>query len=374
MAKGDQKKVQQQTTQTRDLGNQQTNDLINNTILPKTQETQELSKTANTGAVNDYNNLMGDYKSMPTVQGPSPYIPITSNPVTAQTANYSRTPEFNEGLGNYRNFAQTGGLSGEDQNNIRERGISPIRSVYENTQNNINRQRSLAGGYSPNYNAVSSKLAREGSQQIADRTQDVNGQIAQMVQQGKMFGTQGFGNMSQRDLELATQTALQNAQQGNAVGMFNEGNRTNIEGMNREGVARGNDQNINAFNANLNKTNSMANLYSATPGLANTFANQFQNNVGDLLNAQGLRNGINQNAVNNQLNTAQIPSNFDTALGRVGSIANIGGKIAAPFIGGGGGLMTANGSGVPFLPSSNPFLNLGTTANAPNISGNMPVR
>jgi hypothetical protein len=178
--------------------------------------------------------------------------------------------------------------------------------------------------------------------QLAEANQNVNAGLAGMIQQGKMFGTQGFGNMSQRDLELMTQVALAN--QGNQ--QANEGRNLNTAGLNLSGQGQYNSDVINANNANLNRVNSMQNLYSATPGLANQFANQFQNNVSNWLNAQGQLNQINQNAVGNQFNTSQMPSDFQIAAGRVGTGAKIAGRVAAGVATGGAseGILAATGN------------------------------
>src|SRR5437773_5397071 len=48
----------------------------------------------------------------------------------------------------FSEFSKTGGFSPEDLANIRARALSPVRAVYSNAQREVNRQRSLQGGYS----------------------------------------------------------------------------------------------------------------------------------------------------------------------------------------------------------------------------------
>ena len=119
-------------------------------------------------------------------------------------------------VGSAQDFSQTGGFSAQDINDLRARAISPIRSIYMNAQNDINRQRNLQGGYSPNYTAATAKMARDLSSQISDQTTNANAQIAQMVQQGKLAGlgqllsgagTQASltGNLATSDLSRALQ-------------------------------------------------------------------------------------------------------------------------------------------------------------------------
>lgn len=134
---------------------------------------------------------------------------------------------------NLQDLATTGGYSEADKQNIRERGISPIRSIYSSANRDIDRQRSLQGGYSPNYTASKAKMAREQSNIISDKVTDVNAQLAQNV---------------------AT-------------------NRINTAGT--------------YANAAIQPVQGQQSLYGTTPALASTFGNQ-------ALGAAQLQNQINQ--------------------------------------------------------------------------------
>src|SRR5262249_44917522 len=69
-----------------------------------------------------------------------------------------------EAIAGFRNFAQTGGFSPEDLSNIRARALSPVRATYANAEREVNRQRSLQGGYSPGFNVLQARMAREQGQ------------------------------------------------------------------------------------------------------------------------------------------------------------------------------------------------------------------
>ena len=99
--------------------------------------------------------------------------------------------DYNEVFGRYGEFADTGGYSSDDLANIRARAVSPIRSIYSGARRDIDRQRSLQGGYSPNRTAALAKMAREQSYTTADANTNVEAAIAQMVQQGKLAGMGG---------------------------------------------------------------------------------------------------------------------------------------------------------------------------------------
>jgi hypothetical protein len=111
-------------------------------------------------------------------------------------------------VGQAQDFSQTGGFSPQDVSDLRARAISPIRSIYMNAQNDINRQRNLQGGYSPNYTAATAQMARDLSSTISDQTTNANAQLAQMVQQGKLAGLgqllAGSGNLASTTGSLAS--------------------------------------------------------------------------------------------------------------------------------------------------------------------------
>src|SRR5262245_37586381 len=97
--------------------------------------------------------------------------------------------------GGFEEFSQTGGYSPEDIANMRARGVSPIRAAYANAQQNIQRQRSLQGGYSPNAIAAQVKMAREQGQSMADATQNVEAGLAEARNRGRQFGLTGMSGI-----------------------------------------------------------------------------------------------------------------------------------------------------------------------------------
>jgi hypothetical protein len=119
------------------------------------------------------------------------------------------------GYQNTANLAQTGGYSDADQAAIRERGISPIRSIYASAQQNVDRNKALQGGYSPNYGAVQAKMSRDMSTQIGDQTTKVNADLAQNIAQNKMqmapqFAAQAAQPLQNQQSLYGTTPALSN--------------------------------------------------------------------------------------------------------------------------------------------------------------------
>lgn len=97
-----------------------------------------------------------------------------------------------EAQAGFSEFAKTGGFSPTDLANIRARAVSPVRAVYSNAQREVNRQRSLQGGYSPGFGTLQARMAREQGQGVSDAATGAEANIAQMVQQGKLAGLHGL--------------------------------------------------------------------------------------------------------------------------------------------------------------------------------------
>lgn len=198
---------------------------------------------------------------------------------------HSNDPFYNgvqSSMSGYQNFADTGGFSPQDVQNIRARMIAPIRSIYSGANRDVDRQRRLQHGYSPNYTAAKAKMAREQAYSTADATTNAEAQIAEMIRSGKLAGLSGL-----------SQTGL---------------------------AGRG---------QNLQSLGTQSGLYSASPGLAGTFGNQALAASGQDIDIQRLRQALDQQKVANQLGVAGVPSDFQQALGYGGEIMNLLGQGAS---------------------------------------------
>lgn len=98
----------------------------------------------------------------------------------------------------FQDFAKSGGFSADDLANIRARALSPVRAVYANAQQNVNRQRALQGGYSPGFGVLQARMAREQGQATSDAATNAEAGIAEMVQRGKLAGLQGMAGTEAR--------------------------------------------------------------------------------------------------------------------------------------------------------------------------------
>ena len=242
----------------------------------KKNPVEDMYKIYNTAVekqAGDYDAIMGKYGQVfnetdPTgsASGRRQFTPYTAD----QTA-YSKSPDTTAALANLQGLTQTGGLSEGDQQNLRARGVSPIRAMYATAQRDMDRQRRLGGGYSPNYGAVTSRFARDQSSLMADQLDKTNAGIAEMVQRGKLSTAPQYAGAAQQESELAHNIGLSNTAARNEAKRFNAQNLFESERLNR--------------GDRLGAVQGMTNLYGTTPALANLYGSQamntaqFQNDV-----------------------------------------------------------------------------------------------
>lgn len=136
-------------------------------------------------------NLQGQGTDAP---GPSDQQNISGTGNGTGSANYGNSAVGNA-LTGYQNFAQTGGYSPQDLANIRARSIAPIRGIYDSTVQGIQRQNALSGSYGgANTSAALAKAARDMNYSTSDATTNAEANIAQLVQQGKLYGLGGLAS------------------------------------------------------------------------------------------------------------------------------------------------------------------------------------
>lgn len=250
-----------------------------------------LYNSAVTTQAKDYDTLTGGYqqlfnKAMGDLNNPANRLTAPAGGYTPAQFNYAPTGEYEAARQMQENLAATGGLTGADQQNLRERGISPIRAVYANANRDIDRQRVLQGGFSPNYTASKAKLSRDLSQSIADQATNVNAQIAQMIQQGKLSATPQLLDATQHESDVRNQYGRMNTDAENAAKQFN------LELPLK--YAQANASNLSApYQAAMAALNGQTNLYGTTPALSRLFGDQAQN-------AAQFQFGVNQANANSQ--------------------------------------------------------------------------
>lgn len=263
----------------------------------------------------------------------------------------------------FENFSNTGGYSGSDIADLRARGVAPIRAAYDNAARNVQQQRTLQGGYSPNAIAAQVKMAREQSQGMADEYQNVNAKIVADRNAGMISGLQGMSgiegdklraqmqgdvfnaeqaNLGQQfDISNEMKTSQFNAGQGNEVGMFNAGQMNDVgkynAGLNFQGQtynadaqARAEAQNNAAAasaaaargqaaqastNDRLRALTGGTNLLGTTPGMSQLFGNQ-------ALNAVNSGGNFGLGLINAQTNAMRLPGQYEQTRDRFGNIVD----------------------------------------------------
>jgi hypothetical protein len=236
--------------------------------------------------------------------------------------------QLDEAIGGYRDFANTGGLSEADISNLRARGVGPSRSLYAGARSNIERQRSLSGGMNSNQAiAAESRLAREGNQAISDANVNVNADIANKVQAGKMFGLTGMSSTSLAQQSAKTAVDSINAQM-KVAGL---GGMTDIDKARLTTALASKAQELDAMHG-------MASLYGTTPGLASTFGNQVLQAGNQELQGADLQNRLGLGMINANIARGSMPSSLQSGMGNISSILGMLGKGANLFkyFGGGG--------------------------------------
>ncbi len=140
---------------------------------------------------------------------------------TPEEQKYSRSADFGESIGMLKDLAKTGGYSDLDLAALRERGVSPIRSVYANAQRNLDRQKSIQGGYAPGFASAASRMAREQSGMLSDAVTKVNADIADRVAKGKLAGMEKYAGMSEGENELINKILGGNVERGTEAKRLN---------------------------------------------------------------------------------------------------------------------------------------------------------
>jgi hypothetical protein len=157
---------------------------------------------------------------------------IEFNPLDPRTTDYNQSDDVTDSLGKLKELAETGGYSPQAIQDIRERNLSPIRSIYASGKQNLERQRSLSGGYSPNFNAVTASMARDQASQIGNITTRTNADIAQNVASNRLAAASPYAGYSARANDAKTSADQRNTDIINQINESNAGRKTSIDEFN----------------------------------------------------------------------------------------------------------------------------------------------
>jgi hypothetical protein len=284
----------------------------------------------------DYTDIMNQYRSIARGSGSSSggggggggggapaYSAFTVSPGRA-----SYKDPFKSYAG-FTEFSKTGGYSPEDIANMRARGISPIRAAYANAEQNLQRGRSLQGGYSPNMAAAQAQMAREQGQSMADVTTNVDAEIAQARNQGRLSGLGGMSGIEGQRLGADVDISKFNTELDYRGQTYNADAQARAQAQNnaaRQAAASRSAASAAASRSDqLRALSGMTNLYGTTPGMSNMFGNQLLQGVG-----QGGTFGLNMMGRVNE--GQQLPGAYDQTMGRIKDVGDMAGRVANPIM------------------------------------------
>jgi hypothetical protein len=268
------------------------------------------------GIANDPSAGMGGFAS--GAYGGPGYSAFTVTPGSA-----SYTDPF-ASYSKFQDLSKTGGYSDQDMSDLRSRGTAPVRAAYANAEREVNRGRSLQGGYSPNAAAAQAKMAREQSQASADAMQNVNAGIIGARNQGQLAGMQGMAGIEGQRLGADVDVSKYNTGLGYQGQTFNAEQQARAQAGNigigqsnaAANASAANQSNQLASQRQMGALAGMTNLYGTTPGLSSTFGNQ-------LLQGVGLGGSFGNQLYANDIQNQRAPGAFDQTMGRINQIGGM---------------------------------------------------
>jgi hypothetical protein len=242
---------------------------------------------ANTQA-SDYDSIMASYGNLVKnfAQNPISTTNITPQLPSAVTTPYNQSSDVTGSLASLSNLTQTGGYGPGAIQALQAQALAPVRGAYAAAQQNLNQNRALEGGYSPNYAAATAQLTRSEADSAAQAVNNAFATIAQNQATNEISAAPAYANAAQS----ANQTTLGAAQANTNI--VNQINQANAQ---RQQAAQQSNQQANLAAQQAQRASviapisGQASLYGTTPALTNTFGNQV---------VQASQLGQNQQALN----------------------------------------------------------------------------
>lgn len=217
------------------------------------------------------------------------------------TALQGLLPSLSKAQSGYGNFADTGGFSPGDLTAMKGSMMAPATSAFSSAMRNV----AQAGALNPtltNVGAAQGKLAQQQGAATSDAAVNANAAIAQAVQQGKLAGLSG------------------------------------LTGLGTNAANTGVNAGLGGLSNTLGTLNAMTGLYGATPGLMSTTGNQALGANSQNLQGQSLLNqltlgqgGLNLGLIGAMTGASQVPGNFQSFMGNVGSGLGMLGTLGGIF-------------------------------------------
>lgn len=250
----------------------------------------------------DYDSIMGAYKNLQNTSSRAPTQQMSYTPITPRMHQYNPSSEFSSAMSTVRGLTESGGYTPSDIQAIRARAVSPIRSIYSSANRNINRQRTLQGGYSPNYTAASVKMAREMSEQLGEANTNVEAGLAETISKNRMQAAGMYAPLAAEESRLRSSVDMANVDSTNRA---NETNRL----MPLQYAQFNNDQAQQNWMQQMQAIEGMRSMYGTTPALSSTFGNQ-------VLQSQSLNDVKDERKANRDDERTRLGLGFASQYGR----------------------------------------------------------
>lgn len=112
----------------------------------------------------------------------------------AETGGINRE-DFNPALDSYKGFMSNGGVGASEADAWRHRATSMVPAFYDKFKNSLQRRSNVQGGYSPGFDSQMAEIGRQAGREGFEASRGVEADIADKMQQGRMFGTSGYGSL-----------------------------------------------------------------------------------------------------------------------------------------------------------------------------------
>lgn len=222
------------------------------------------------------------------------------------------TGTLEDAKGRYKNFADTGGYTEDDKNNIRARAISPISGFYDGLQRDMSHMRTAGQGSNIGFGESLQRMAREKARMSADVARDADLNIMDRVNAGKQYGLTGYtgiGNTEQdidnNNVNERNQASQINASNARAAAAAADADARWRMGMQMEGLDR------------------MADFYQTSPAELSRYDNM-------LMAERGMASDQFQNSNRDRMAYNPNVSAWDRAM-QIGGLAA---GAVSPFLGG----------------------------------------
>lgn len=232
---------------------------------------------------NVYNDLLSRYGYFADTGGWDPSRVSSIDEDISGFKNFAKTggltPEAisrMRGSGVFDEFAKTGGYSDADLANIRGRTAAQTPAFYDSLKNELARQNTSQGGYSPGYTYEMAKSARDAYRGGTDAIRETEIGLKDAVNKGRMWGGSNISSSEDALQSLLTGNQLKGLAGSsgltmNLVNSMNQGKLAGMSGLENLRTTPGADfqymnQLLKGMGMSDDSANQLLTLYAKTKG------------------------------------------------------------------------------------------------------------